>query len=169
MSNILSDLLQERGVLLADGATGSNLFSAGLQTGDSPELWNDIHPDRIAAQYSSFITAGSDIILTNTFGGTRYRLGLHSAEDRVAELNIKAAKIARKCVEKSARTVIVGGSMGPTGEILEPLGSLTKDQATDALQNFLDHAVWPFAGDDEDSTPVDQPMLIKQLSAAGLG
>ncbi len=134
MFNLLSDLLQERGVLLADGATGSNLFSAGLQTGDSPELWNDIYPDRIAAQYNAFVAAGSDIILTNTFGGTHYRLGLHNAADRVAELNIKAARIARECVEKADKVVLVGGSMGPTGEILEPLGTLTRDQAIDAFE-----------------------------------
>ena len=134
MFNLLSDLLQECGVLLADGATGSNLFSAGLQTGDSPELWNDIYPDRIAAQYNAFVAAGSDIILTDTFGGTHYRLGLHNAADRVAELNIKAARIARECVQKADKVVLVGGSMGPTGEILEPLGALTRDQAIDAFE-----------------------------------
>ena len=75
-SNLLQDLLAERGVLLADGATGTNLFAMGLETGDAPELWNVDHPDRIAANYQSFVDAGSDIILTNTFGGTRYRLML---------------------------------------------------------------------------------------------
>lgn len=134
LNNALSDLLQEKGILLADGATGSNLFSAGLQTGDSPELWNDIHPDRIANQYDSFIEAGSDIILTNTFGGTKYRLGLHGAANRVTELNIKSAKIARERVEKVERTVLVAGSMGPTGEILEPLGKLTQQQAAEAFE-----------------------------------
>ena len=134
MQNKLEQLLNEKGVLLADGATGSNLFEVGLQTGDSPELWNDIHPDRIANQYQSFIDAGSDIILTNTFGGTRYRLKLHNAADRVEELNVKAAQIARQQVEKAGRTVLVGGSMGPTGEIMAPLGTLTREQAIDAFE-----------------------------------
>ena len=131
--DLLSRLLNERGVLLADGATGSNLFGAGLQTGDSPELWNDIHPDRIANQYRSFIDAGSDIILTNTFGGTRYRLGLHDAAHRVHELNVKAAQIARNQVDAAGREIIVAGSMGPTGEILEPLGSLSVEAAAEAF------------------------------------
>lgn len=133
MANIIRNLLKERGILLADGATGSNLFDAGLQTGDSPELWNDLHPDRIARQYQAFIDAGSDIILTNTFGGTRYRLKMHGAEDRVAELNAKGARIARELVDKAGREVIVGGSMGPTGEIMQPLGALSHDDAAAAF------------------------------------
>ena len=132
--NLLLELLNERGVLLADGATGSNLFEMGLQTGDSPELWNDIHPDRIARQYQSFIDAGSDIILTNSFGGNRFRLKLHNAEDRVEELNIKAAQIARQQVVQADRPILIGGSIGPTGEILEPLGSLTQELAADAFE-----------------------------------
>ena len=134
MENKLDQLLTEKGVLLADGATGSNLFDVGLQTGDSPELWNDIHPDRIANQYQSFIDAGSDIILTNTFGGTRYRLKLHNADDRVEELNVKAAQIARQQVEKADHTVLVGGSMGPTGEIMQPIGTLSQEDAADAFE-----------------------------------
>lgn len=132
--NLLQQLLSERGVLLADGATGSNLFEMGLQTGDSPELWNDLHPDRIAKQYQSFIDAGSDIILTNSFGGTRYRLKLHDAEERVEELNFKAAQIARQQVDQADRTILIGGSMGPTGEILEPLGTLSQEKAADAFE-----------------------------------
>ncbi len=134
MENKLDLLLAEKGVLLADGATGSNLFAVGLQTGDSPELWNDIHPDRIANQYQSFIDAGSDIILTNTFGGTAYRLKLHNAENRVEELNVKAAEIARQQVDKVDRTVLVGGSMGPTGEIMEPIGTLSQEDAANAFE-----------------------------------
>jgi 5-methyltetrahydrofolate--homocysteine methyltransferase len=134
MGGLLAKLLEERGVLLADGATGSNLFGMGLQTGDSPELWNDIHPDRIAALHQSFIDAGSDIILTNTFGGTRHRLKLHNAADRVAELNIKGAQIARQQVGKADREIVIGGSMGPTGEIMEPLGNLTTSEAADAFE-----------------------------------
>ena len=129
----LFSILNERRVLLADGATGSNLFEAGLQTGDSPELWNDLFPERIAAHYQRFIEAGSDIILTNSFGGNRYRLGLHDAAGRVEELNVKAARIATEQVNRQNRRIIIGGSIGPTGEIIEPLGSLSVVQASEAF------------------------------------
>jgi methionine synthase I (cobalamin-dependent) len=133
MADRLTPLLEERPWLLADGATGSNLFHRGLQSGDAPELWNADHPDRIAELQRAFVEAGADIILTNSFGGTRYRLKLHKAADRVAELNEKAARIARGEAERARRTVLVGGSIGPTGEILEPLGPLSLDAAREAF------------------------------------
>lgn len=133
MSNILQYLLDTRSWLLADGATGTNLFAMGLQTGDAPELWNTDHPDRVARHYRSFIDAGSDIILTNTFGGSSYRLQLHHAQDRMAELNTAAARIAREQADQVDRPVVVAGSMGPTGEILMPIGSLTHDEARAAF------------------------------------
>src|ERR1700724_2306700 len=109
MTDRLKELLDERPWLLADGATGSNLFDRGLQSGDAPELWNADHPDRIAALHRNFIEAGADIILTNSFGGTRYRLKLHKAEHRVRELNERAASIARSEAAKSGRVVLVAG------------------------------------------------------------
>ncbi|OGB33984.1 MAG: methionine synthase I [Burkholderiales bacterium RIFCSPLOWO2_12_FULL_61_40] len=132
-SNRFSQLLASRPWLLADGATGSNLFEVGLVSGDAPELWNIDHPERIAALHRSFVEAGADILLTNSFGGTRYRLKLHQAEHRVAELNTAAARIARGVADASGRTVAVAGSMGPTGEIMEPIGALTFDQAQQAF------------------------------------
>ena len=133
MPDRLTPLLAEREWLLADGATGSNLFNRGLLSGDAPELWNAAHPSRIADLERAFVDAGADIILTNTFGGTRYRLKLHNAADRVAELNEKAAIIARGEADRAGRTVLVGGSVGPTGEILEPLGPLTIEGAREAF------------------------------------
>ena len=133
MTDRLTALLAERPWLLADGATGSNLFDRGLQSGDAPELWNAEHPDRVAQLQRAFVEAGADIILTNTFGGTRHRLKLHKAEGRVAELNEQAARIARSEADRAGRVVLVGGSMGPTGEILEPLGPLSQDAARDAF------------------------------------
>jgi 5-methyltetrahydrofolate--homocysteine methyltransferase len=133
MADRLTPLLAERAWLLADGATGSNLFHRGLQSGDAPELWNTAHPERIAELERAFVEAGADIILTNTFGGTRYRLKLHKAGDRVAELNEKAAAIARAEADRAGRTVLVGGSIGPTGEILEPLGALSFEAAREAF------------------------------------
>jgi 5-methyltetrahydrofolate--homocysteine methyltransferase len=120
----LTRLLGQRDWLMADGATGTNLFAAGLASGDAPELWNFERPEAIEALHDSFIAAGSDIILTNSFGGTRARLKLHGAEDRAVEINRRAAELARRCADRAGRPVIVAGSMGPTGEILEPVGAL---------------------------------------------
>jgi len=129
MHNPLSDLLDDNGVLLADGAMGTNLFAVGLQTGDAPELWNVDHPDRIHALHQSFVQAGSDIILTNTFGGNSYRLKLHNADHRVRELNVAAAQIAKQAANSADKTVLVAGSIGPTGEILAPNGPVSIDEA----------------------------------------
>jgi 5-methyltetrahydrofolate--homocysteine methyltransferase len=133
MSNRLADLLVQRTYLLADGAFGSNLFGMGLVSGDAPELWNFEHPDRITHLHQSFVDAGADIILTNSFGGTRYRLKLHAAESRVHEINVAAAQIARGVADGAGRTVLVAGSIGPTGEILEPIGPLSVDNARTAF------------------------------------
>ena len=128
MDNIFLRLLDEKHSLLIDGATGTNLFELGLQSGDSPEFWNVEFPDRVASHYRSFIDAGSDIVLTNTFGGNSYRLKLHDAQDRVAEFNYAAAQILVKQVAGSGREVVVAGSMGPTGEIFAPAGLMTIEE-----------------------------------------
>ncbi|MGQ7843204.1 betaine--homocysteine S-methyltransferase [Granulosicoccus sp. 3-233] len=133
MTDKLKALLDTRQLLLADGATGTNLFAAGLQTGDAPELWNTERSDRITDLHRSFVNAGSDIILTNSFGGTHYRLALHKAGHRVAELNQSAARLARAEADAVDRTVLVAGSMGPTGEILQPNGSVSIDEARRAF------------------------------------
>lgn len=132
-SNPLSKLLAEKGVLLADGATGTNLFAMGLEAGEAPEMWNENHPDRIVKLHQDFVDAGADIILTNSFGGTRHRLKLHNADDRVFEMNRKAAEIARSVADKAPRKVIVGGSVGPTGELLIPLGAMSYEDAVSAF------------------------------------
>jgi methionine synthase I (cobalamin-dependent) len=133
MADPLTRLLATRPWLLADGATGTNLFAAGLASGDAPELWNVLHPDRVRALARSFVDAGADIILTNSFGGTRYRLQLHKAADRVRELNIAAVRIAREAASSADHEVIVAGNLGPTGEILEPVGPLSAEDATAAF------------------------------------
>lgn len=138
MTNPLAALLAERRVLLADGATGTTLFSMGLESGDAPELWNDEFPDRIVALHQGFVDAGADIILTNSFGGTRHRLKLHHAQDRVHELNRKAAEIARDVADAANRPVIVAGSVGPTGELLQPLGALTYEEAVEAFREQIE-------------------------------
>ncbi len=126
-------LLEERDWLLADGATGTNYFKKGLGSGDPPELWNVDHPDRVRELHREFIDAGADIVLTNTFGGNHYRLMLHNAQARVHELNKAAAENARAEAEASGREIIVAGSMGPTGEIFEPVGTLSIEDARKAF------------------------------------
>jgi len=133
MSDVLTRLLSERPWLLADGGMGSGLFECGLESGYAPELWNVEHPERIASVHRSFVDAGADIILTNSFGGTRHRLKLHRAEGRVEELNSRAATVARNATAGAGREIVIAGSMGPTGEILEPLGPLTSAEAVAAF------------------------------------
>jgi 5-methyltetrahydrofolate--homocysteine methyltransferase len=131
--------LPKRGCFfLADGATGTNLFAMGLESGEAPELWNEIAPEKIQALHRGFVEAGADIILTNSFGGTRHRLKLHHAQDRVFELNRRAAALARGIADAAGRKVIVAGSVGPTGELLEPLGAMTYAEAVDAFAEQME-------------------------------
>jgi 5-methyltetrahydrofolate--homocysteine methyltransferase len=120
-------------VLLADGATGTNYFQMGLEAGEPPELWNVDHPERVQQLHRAFVDAGADIILTNTFGGNRFRLQLHHAEDRALELNQRAAELAREVADAAPRPVVVAGSVGPTGELFVPLGALTEEDAIAAF------------------------------------
>ncbi len=121
----LDELIAERECLLVDGAMGTELFHRGLGSGDPPELWNVEEPKRVADVYRAYVVAGSDIFLTNSFGGTAFRLKLHKLDNRVEELNEAAARIGRDIADAADRTVLVAGSMGPTGELLEPMGSMT--------------------------------------------
>lgn len=123
--NLFLKLLSERSHLIADGAMGTNLFLRGLQSGDAPELWNVDEPEKIASVHQEFVDAGADIILTNSFGGSSYRLKLHNAQERAYELCKAAAEVARGVADKSDRPVIVAGSIGPTGELFEPVGPVT--------------------------------------------
>ncbi|TYC65985.1 betaine--homocysteine S-methyltransferase [Stappia sp. BW2] len=137
----LEELLARKGALLADGATGTNLFEMGLVSGDAPELWNTDEPEKIIALHKSFVDAGSDIILTNTFGCNRHRLKLHKAEGRVGELNIAAVKLARDVAQASGRTVLIGGSVGPTGELFQPLGALSYEEGVAAFKEQMEALV----------------------------
>ena len=127
------ELLDSRPWLLADGATGTNYFQMGLSSGDAPEMWNFDHPDRVRSLHRSFIEAGADIVLTNSFGANRYRLKLHNAQDQARELNIAAARNARAEADAATRPVMVAGSMGPTGEIFQPVGTLAIEDGADCF------------------------------------
>ena len=130
----IEEEIQKKGYLLADGATGTNLFDMGLESGYSPEFWNLEFPERVKANHENFLRAGSDIILTNSFGANKYRLALHNAENKVEELNFEAARLAKESSNKFEKSVFIAGSIGPTGEILEPLGTLTKKDAQSAFK-----------------------------------
>ncbi|HEY3613326.1 MAG TPA: homocysteine S-methyltransferase family protein [Gaiellales bacterium] len=119
----------ERGdILIADGATGTTCQHMGLPLGVAPEEWVLTAPERIVALHRGFAEAGSDIVLTCTFGGTGVRLADGPFAGRAAELNRRAAELAREAV---GNDVLVAGSLGPTGQLCEPLGLLTHDEAAD--------------------------------------
>jgi methionine synthase I (cobalamin-dependent) len=135
---VLQTLLGRKPYLLADGATGTNLFAMGLESGEAPELWNDRHPDRVAQLHRDFVKAGADIILTNTFGANRRRLMLHNLQDRCIELNRKAAEIARRVAAEAGRDIVIAGSVGPTGDLLAPLGPLSEDEAVHVFSEQIE-------------------------------
>jgi 5-methyltetrahydrofolate--homocysteine methyltransferase len=123
-----TELLESGRPLVADGAMGTTLFSLGLEGGGCPELLNVEQPDLVEKVHRGFIDAGSDIILTNTFGGNSRRLALHKLQDRVAELNGAAVQVARRAADLAGRPVAVAGSVGPTGDLFAPLGTLTHEE-----------------------------------------
>jgi len=120
----LKRLLESRKIVLGDGAMGTMLHQAGLTIG-APEQWNVKRPDVVLGIHRGYVEAGSDFISTNTFGGTRNRLKLDELQERIAELNEAGARLARE----AAGDRLVAGSVGPTGELMEPLGTLTPDGA----------------------------------------
>lgn len=131
MTDRLSELLSSRDWLLADGATGTNLFNMGLSAGDAPEFWNVDRPADVATLYRNSVDAGVDLFLTNTFGGNAARLKLHDGQTRVHELNRVGAEIGREIADAAGRPIVVAGSVGPTGEIMEPMGPLSYDLAVE--------------------------------------
>ncbi len=133
--NPLEELLKTGEPILLDGAMGTMLIDAGLEQGNCPEMWNVEHPERIAEIHRKYIQAGSRLVLTNSFGGTSFRLEMHNDDlgERVVELNKAAAQIARAEADAAPHTVIVAGSMGPTGQLLEPMGTLTHETAKEAF------------------------------------
>lgn len=128
------ELVETGRPIIADGAMGTMLMTQGLEFGDPPELWNVEHPEIIRRVHRGYLESGSNIILTNTFGGSRMRLELHGRQDRVAQLNRTAALLARVEVDQAAHPAIVAGDIGPSGQIMAALdGTLEPEAAREAF------------------------------------
>lgn len=126
--SVLLDAIRNGDVRVGDGAMGTMLQDAGLNDGGAPELWNVEKADVIERILTEYADAGAQMLTANTFGGSRPRLQMHALEDRVIELNRAAAQIARK-VADAHDGVFVLGDIGPSGELLEPMGTLTPESA----------------------------------------
>jgi len=116
------------GTLTSDGAMGTMLQERGLTDGGAPELWNVDHADVVEAILEEYAAAGAQLITTNTFGGTRARLQMHDLQERVHELNKAGAEVARRVADRHPGTFVMG-DVGPSGELMEPMGALTPDDA----------------------------------------
>jgi 5-methyltetrahydrofolate--homocysteine methyltransferase len=129
MPDFLTQLERNR-ILIADGATGTMLQKAGLPIGVAPERWNLENPDAVLNHYKAYINAGSDIILTNTFGGSQIRLKRDNLGNQCHKVNLRAAELARQAAGEDA---IVFGDLGPTGELIAPLGLLSVKEVTESF------------------------------------
>jgi len=119
--------LESGRVVVFDGAMGTMLQESGLTDGGAPELWNVNAPEKVKAIYRGYAQAGSNVITTNTFGGTAARLKLHNLQDRVIELNRAGALLAREVAAETG--ALVAGDIGPSGELIEPVGPLSFAEA----------------------------------------
>src|SRR6476646_5497173 len=130
MKKPLLEAIKQR-PLLGDGAMGTQLMLAGLEQGACGEAWNVTHPEKVLAIQRRYAEAGSDCILTNTFGGSRIMLNRHGKGDRVVEINQAAVAIVREAFGSKEGYVI--GDIGPFGGLMEPYGDFTETQVRDAF------------------------------------
>jgi len=156
------DPLAERPVVIADGAAGTNYQDMGIEAGVAPEEWLFDAPDRVRELHRRFVEAGSDLVLTDSFGATAARLADGPLAGRATEVNVRAAELAREAVGEER---LVAGSIGPTGQLVEPFGALTREVCVQAyaeqsralvqggvdllvLETFftLEEAVWAVEG-----------------------
>ena len=120
--------LEQKKILISDGAWGTMLQEKGLKAGDCPEEWNISHPEAVKSIAAAYKEAGAEIVLTNSFGGSELKLGSFGFEDRTEELNRIAAQLSKQA---AGDNVLVAGSVGPSGHFLEPLGTVTEKQMID--------------------------------------
>jgi methionine synthase I (cobalamin-dependent) len=147
-------------LILGDGAMGTMLQAAGLTDGGAPELWNVTQPDKVRAIYQAYVDAGSNMIETNTFGGTAARLKLHNLQDRVVELNRAGAALAVEVAHP--RGVLVAGSIGPSGEMIEPVGPVTVAEA----QAMFEEQVQGLVEGGVDLVVIETMYLLNEVEAA---
>lgn len=145
--------------LIFDGATGTYLQNNGLEPGASPELMNASDPETIQGMAKHYFDAGSDIVLTNSFGGNKFTLGRYGAADRVFELNKLAAEHARSVAPEGK---FVSGSIGPTGEFIEPLGTVTEDEMYDTFSEMAK----AFEAGGADAVMIETQLAIEEASIA---
>jgi 5-methyltetrahydrofolate--homocysteine methyltransferase len=131
MSKTLKEVLAER-VLVSDGAMGTQLMLAGLESGGSGEMWNLTHPERVLEIQRRYVQAGSNCIITNTFGANGLMLKRHNHFEELAEINKAAARIAREAFDGKEGFVI--GDVGPVGGVMEPYGDLTVEEVREAVR-----------------------------------
>ncbi len=157
--------LSERPFVVGDGAMGTMLQAAGLDTGGAPEEWNISRPWVIRGIYQAYVDAGSQVITTNTFGGTSYRLSRDNLAERVHEFNVAGARLAREVADGAGRPVLVAGDMGPTGEIFVPLGTL---DPADAQAAFAEQAA-ALAEGGADFILIETMSALEEVEAAVRG
>ena len=131
MKRLLQDAIRER-PLLGDGAMGTQLMIAGLEQGNCGEAWNLTHPERVLAIQRRYVEAGSDCLITNTFGGSRIMLNRHSEANHAVEVNRAGVEIARQAFDEKDGYVL--GDIGPFGGLLEPFGDFTEAQVRSAFE-----------------------------------
>ena len=163
--NRLRDMLEEYGTLLTDGAMGTMLFEAGLEFGDPPELWNVEHPEVVNSIQSAYAHSGSHLLLTNTFGGSRFRLRQHGLQDRKHELNRSGAANLRGTIDALGMPCLVAGDIGPSGEIMAPLGELDFE---DAVVGFAEQCDGLIEGG-ADLIWIETLSSLEEMTAAVLG
>lgn len=133
----------ERRVLLSDGAMGTELQRAGLEPGGCGEAWNVDHPERVLAIQRAYVAAGSDCLITNTFGGSRIMLDRHGEGARTAAINEAGARVARRAFEEEGRSGFVIGDIGPFGGLMEPYGEISAEEVE---RSFREQAAALVAG-----------------------
>jgi 5-methyltetrahydrofolate--homocysteine methyltransferase len=121
-------------ILLFDGAIGTQVQARGLKIGESPEIWNLDYPERIEEIHRMYVDAGAMLVTTNTFGGSRIMLEKSGLGDKVTEINVQAAAIAKRAADGKA---LVAGSVGPTGEFLQPLGTVSPEEMKEDFYNQI--------------------------------